>query len=299
MAEQSIRRGILFMVLSTLVFSAQDGLSMHLASVANPVFVVMIRFWAFAVFVTVLSARREGGLRAAVRTGVPLLQLARGILLALEVIVTIAVFTYLGLAETHAIFAVCPLIVVALSGPVLGERVGWRRWAAVGAGFAGILIILRPGAGVVEPGALLALLGAAMFATYGILTRLASRTDPASASFFWTGVIGAAFMTLVGPFFWDEFSPGDWVLMGILCVTGATAHWLYIKAFEAAEAAAIQPFAYLQLVFASLIGVFAFGERVDGWTVAGAALIVGAGIYAFWRESVRKRRAIVPPEPAG
>ncbi|QDL91124.1 DMT family transporter [Paroceanicella profunda] len=291
MAEQNTLRGILYMVLATIVFSAQDGLSKHLAEAANPMFVIMVRYWAFMIFVTVISARSPGGLSAAVHTKQPLLQAARGVLLVLEILVTVWAFTLLGLAATHAIFACYPLLVVAFSGPVLGEKVGWRRWSAVGVGFLGILVILRPGLSVIDPNALVALVAAGMFAAYGLMTRLASRKDPATTSFFWTGIAGGVTACAIGPFYWTGFSASDWGLMGILCITGAGGHYLLIKALETAEAATVQPFAYLQLVFASSIGIFFFGEHVDAWTVTGAAVIVGAGLYTFWRESVRKRRA--------
>jgi len=286
---RSVRRGILFMLLTMAIFAVQDGLSTHLARQANPVFVVMIRYWAFMALVLALALRRPGGIAATARSARPALQIFRGVLLAFEVIITVWAFTMLGLAEAHAIFASCPLIVVALSGPLLGEAVGWRRWAAVGIGFAGILIILRPGTGVVSPGALVALFSAAVFALYGLLTRLAARQDSAATSFFWTGIAGGVFMTLIGPFFWSGLEGRDWILMAVLCVSGATGHFLLIKAYEASEASRLQPFAYFQLVFASAIGVFVFGERIDIWSVLGAAITVGAGLFVFWRESRRGR----------
>lgn len=297
MPEHAPRRGIVFMLLTTIVFSAQDGLSKHLADKANPVFVVMVRYWAFMAFVLLLSARRPGGIRAAARTARPGLQILRGVLLAAEIVVTVGAFTLLGLAEAHAIFACYPLLVVALSGPVLGERVGWRRWSAVGIGFLGMLLILRPGAGLLEPGALVAILAAVMFAAYALLTRLAARTDTAATSFFWTGIAGGVFMTLVGPFFWAEFGPRDWLLMAMLCVTGATGHWLLIKAYEAAEVSTVQPFAYFQLVGATLIGVTVFGETPEPLTLAGAAVVVGAGLYTFWREARRKHPPVTADPP--
>lgn len=290
MAEQNTLRGILYMLLATLIFSAQDGLSKHLSEAANPVFVVMVRFWALMVFALVLSSRQPGGIAGQIRTARPVLQILRGVLLVVEIVVTVWIFTRLGLAEAHAIFACYPLMVVALSGPVLGERVGWRRWTAVGAGFVGILVILRPGSQVFDPAALVALIAAGMFAAYGLMTRLAGRTDGAGTSFLWTALAGGATITLIGPFFWATFAGWDWALMGLLCITGASGHFLLIKALEIAEASTVQPFAYLQLVFASLIGVMVFGESLDRWTLLGAAIIVAAGLYSFWREQVRRAR---------
>lgn len=278
------RRGIGFMLAAMTVFAVQDGLSRHLAEAANPVFVVAIRYWALTVFLLAFAARRPGGIRATARTARPLLQIGRGVLLAFEVIVTVWVFTRLGLAAAHAIFAIYPLLVLALSVPILGERVGWRRAGAVVAGFLGVLVILRPGLGVVQPAALVALGAALLFAVYGVLTRLAARHDRAETSFFWTGIAGAAFMTAVVPFWWSGLQGSDWILMAILCVTGATGHFLLIKAYEAAEAGVLQPFSYVQLVLAFAIGAAVFGDAVDGWMIGGTAIIVAAGIYAFWRE---------------
>lgn len=282
--EPNNRLGILLMVLTTFVFAAQDGISRHLAENYNVLMVVMIRYWFFAAFVMTVTAHRAGSLRAAAATAQPLLQIGRGLLLALEICVTVLSFTLLGLIETHAIFACYPLIVVALSGPVLGERVGWRRWGAVGIGFLGMLVILKPGGGVFSPAALVPLAGAAMFAVYGVTTRYAARRDSAATSFFWTGVAGCVAMTAVGLGFWEPMARGDWGWMALLCVSGAFGHWLLIRCYEVAEAGAIQPFAYLQLVFASFFGVTLFHETLRPNVALGAAIVVSAGIFTFWRE---------------
>ncbi len=284
------RLGIALMALTSLVFSAQDGLSRHLAEATNVYMVVMIRFWFFAAFVILLGRAQKGSVRAAAETSRPLLQIVRAVLLVAEICVTIYAFTLLGLAQSHALFAACPLIIAALSGPILGERVGWRRWTAIGVGFLGILVILRPGVAVFDSGALVALLGAAMFAVYSLLTRLAGRWDSSATSFFWTGTAGAAAMTAVGLPMWEPMSGPDWAMMAVLCLTGVTGHWLLIKTYEVAEAAIVQPFAYLQLVFASAIGVAVFGERLLPTTVLGAAIVVGAGLFTLWRERARRIR---------
>jgi drug/metabolite transporter (DMT)-like permease len=285
------RRGIVYMLVAMIVFSVQDGLSRHLAEAANPVFVVAIRYWALTVFLLVLASRLPGGIRGTARTSRPLLQIGRGVLLAFEVIITVWVFTKLGLAASHAIFAIYPLLVLALSVPILGERVGWRRAGAVLAGFSGMLLILRPGLTAFQPAAAVALGAALLFALYGVLTRLAARHDSAHTSFFWTGIAGAVFMTAIVPFFWSSLHGTDWILMAILCVTGATGHFLLIKAYEASEAAILQPFSYVQLIFAIAIGTAVFGDVIDAWMLAGAAIIAAAGIYAFWRERQVAKRA--------
>ena len=278
--SNNIPLGITLMVITTFVFAVQDGLSRHLASEYNVMMVVMIRYWFFAAFVIALAKRHAGQ---------PVLQIFRGLLLAAEICVMIVAFTILGLVESHAVFTCYPLLVAALSGPVLGESVGWRRWAAIGVGFIGVLIILQPGMSVFDPAAVIPLVAAAMFAVYGLLTRYVGRKDKTATSFFWTGVTGSVAMTATGLWYWEPMIASDWLIMGCLCITGVTGHWLLIRCYEVAEASAVQPFAYLQLVFAAIIGISAFGETVRPNVAIGAALIVAAGLFTFWRERQKGR----------
>lgn len=283
MIEQNTRLGIWLMVATSFVFAIQDGISRHLAGEYNVFMVIMIRYWFFAAFVITIAGRQAGGIRAAARSKRPFSQIFRGLLLAAEVCVMVAAFVVLGLVESHAVFAVYPLLVAALSGPVLGERVGWRRWTAIGIGFAGVLIILQPGVGVFQPAALIPLAAAFMFALYGLMTRHVARDDSAAVSFFWTGVTGAIFTTLTGLWFWEQMQPRDWAWMGLLCLTAALSHWLLIRAYEVAEASAIQPFAYLQLAFVSVLGITVFNETLRPNVALGTAIVVSAGLFTLWR----------------
>ncbi|MBS8226214.1 DMT family transporter [Vannielia litorea] len=276
--------GILLMIATTFIFAVQDGLSRHLAEAYPVMMVVMIRYWFFAAFVLTIAARAPGGLRAATRSKKPLLQIFRGVLLAAEICVAVQAFVLLGLVEAHAIFACYPLIIAALSGPVLGEKVGWRRWAAIGVGFCGILVILRPGFGVFAPAAVVPLVAAGMFALYGLLTRAVSRHDSSATSFFYTGTAGAVVMTAAALWQWVPMTAPDWGWMAMLCLTGALGHWTLIKCYEFAEASAVQPFAYFQLVFASAVGVIFWGDILPPATILGAAIVVGAGLFTLWRE---------------
>ncbi|WP_281288828.1 DMT family transporter [Falsiphaeobacter marinintestinus] len=285
--RNSVSLGILLMVASTVVFALQDGLSRHLAGTYNTWMVVMIRYWFFAAFVIAIAARSKGGLRRAARTDQPLLQITRGLMLAGEICVAIYGFTLLGLINSHAVFVCYPLLVAALSGPVLGETVGWRRWLAIAIGFVGVMIILQPGTGVFDPAAIIPLISALMFALYALLTRYAARRDTTETSFFWTGTVGAVVMTGIGVWFWEPMTSDDWVWMGMLCVSGVTGHWLLIKCYEVAEAGAVQPFAYFHLVWASLLGLFVFGEALRNNVLIGAGLIVAAGLFTLWRERVK------------
>ncbi len=281
--QTNTRLGIWLMIATTLVFAVQDGLSRHLAGEYNVLMVVMIRYWFFAAFVIAIAARQSGSIRAAAATTQPLLQMFRGLLLAAEICVMVLAFVKLGLVESHAIFASYPLLVAALSGPVLGEKVGWRRWAAIGIGFVGVMIILEPGVTVFAPAAAIPLLAAFMFALYGLLTRYAARRDGTATSFFWTGVTGAVAMTAAGFWAWEPMIMSDWGFMAMLCLTGVSGHWLLIKTYEVAEASAVQPFAYLQLVFASAIGIAVFGEVIRPNVAIGAGLVICAGLFTLLR----------------
>ena len=279
MIKQNERLGIFLMVATTIVFASQDGLSKYLATEYNVYMVVMIRYWFFAAFIMTISSRKPGGVKQVAKTKTPLLQIFRSLVLVAEMCVTVLAFTLLGLAETHAIFASYPLIIAMLSGPILGEHVGWRRWLAICVGFFGILIILNPGNGIFSPYALVPLAGAILFALYGLLTRYAGQYDKSSTSFFWTGTVGCIAMTAIGLNFWDPVSQADWSIMLILSASGMLGHFLLIKCYEVAEARAVQPFAYLQLIWASLIGVIIFGEKITTNVLLGACIIVGAGLF--------------------
>jgi drug/metabolite transporter (DMT)-like permease len=286
--ENNQRLGILLMIATTFVFAVQDGISRHLAENYNVIMIVMIRYWFFAAFVITIATRQSGSIRAAAATKQPILQIFRGTLLATEICVMVSAFVLLGLVESHAIFACYPLLIAALSGPVLGENVGWRRWVAIGIGFIGVLVILQPGYTVFAPAAAIPLLSALMFALYGLLTRFAARKDTTATSFFWTGTSGAVLMTVIGIWYWEPMTAYDWRWMAALCITGALGHWLLIKTYEVAEASAVQPFAYLQLVFASAIGIFLLGETLRPNVAIGAAIVVGAGLFTLWRSKQKQ-----------
>ena len=277
--------GILLMIATTAVFATQDGFSRHLADKYNTMMVVMIRYWFFAAFVIVWAVMQSGGLRSVVRSNRPVLQIGRGVLLALEILVAVWGFTLIGLVDSMAIFAVYPLLVIALSGPLLGEAIGWRRWAAVGVGFVGVLIILAPTGAARSWAHLIPFASALMFALYQIMTRMASRDDSSKTSFFYTGVAGAVTATAFGLPFLEPMSLADQGWMAALCISGVLGHYLLIKALEMTQASTIQPFSYLHQVFASAVGVIVFGEVFGLNTIGGAALIILTGLFALYRQS--------------
>ena len=292
MTEQNTTKGIWLMIATTAIFAVQDGISGYLGSEYNVLMIIMIRYWVFAAVVVTWSVRRAGSLKAAAATAQPLLQGFRGVLLAAEVCTMVAGCVLLGLVESHAVFACYPLLIAALSGPVLGEQVGWRRWAAIGAGFLGILVILEPGVAVFSPAALVPLAAALMFALYGLLTRYAARRDPTATSFFWIAWVGAVVLTPPGLWLWEPIDSGDLIWLVLLCLLAPLGHYCLILCYEVAEASAVQPFAYLQLIFASGIGIAVFGETVRANVAIGAAITVAAGVFTILREHRRRRRRL-------
>lgn len=289
MVEQNNRRGTLLICLAVFIFAAQDGISRHLGTHYNVFSIVMLRYWAFLAFGLWLVRRAHGHVGAALATPYPMRQLMRGLLMAGQICVMQIAFVTLGLIESHAVFTTAPLMVAALSGPLLGEKVGWRRWSAIGIGCIGVLVVLKPGAGVFSLWSLVPLFGAFLYALYGILTRYVGRADTSAISFLWMGVIGAMTLTLPGLWLWQPMTQVDSLWMATLCCTGIAGHWLLIRCYEIAEVSAVQPFAYLQLVFIAIFGITIFGE-VLRWNVAlGALIVVGAGLFTLWRQQVRAR----------
>ncbi len=286
----SKRTGYIFVLLAITIFSIQDAVSKYLGSLYPPVLITMIRYWVFAAFALAWAARAPGGLAASFRTRRPGLQILRGVLLAGQIVIVITSFALVGLAHSQAIFASGPIFVALLSMPILGERVGWRRWTAIIVGLLGVLLILKPDDTGFDLKVLIPMGSALIFAFYVIATRLVSHDDTSTTSFLYTGVAGAGAISLIGPFYWTPLAPGDWAWMILLCITGTASHFCLIKAYEHLDAAEVQPLTYLQIVFASVIGVSIFGETLNLNMIAGSAIVVAAGIFTIWRAAIVARR---------
>ena len=278
----SAARGIVIVLIAWLMLACMDAGSKLLAQDYPIVQILWVRFGLLAA-VAFGFARRTGGL-AGLRTRHLILQVARAVLLTVEIGLFIFAITVLPLANAHAIFAITPLLITALAVPLLGERVGPRRWAAVAVAFVGVLVILRPGLGVADPMSLVILICAMMFALYQILTRLVSRDDPPPVTLFYTAILGAAGLTIVGPFFWVWPDAIGWALFLLVALLGGAAHFLLIKALQLAPASVLQPFGYTIMLWATLVGFVVFGNLPDGWTIAGGLIIAASGVYAFSRE---------------
>lgn len=288
-SRPDLRLGYAFALAAITIFALQDGISKHLGQLYPPVFVTMIRYWAFAGFALLLAARARGGVTGTVKSRVRGLQVARGILLAVQIVLAITCFAVIGLARTQAIFAATPLIATVMSVIILGERARALRWAGVVLGLAGVLLILKPQGDFFDVTVLLAVLCSVMFASYSVMTRMAAQKDPPLTSFFYTGVVGCTVVCLIGPFFWVNMAPGDWGWMATLCLTSVTSHYLLIRAYNILDASAVQPLAYLSVVYASVMGPVIFHETVHFSTYAGAGIVVAGGLLSIWSE--RRQRS--------
>ncbi|MEZ5854891.1 MAG: DMT family transporter [Hyphomicrobiaceae bacterium] len=273
---------IMMMLASMLAFASMDGLSKLLVQHLAIPQILWVRYILFTFFVAVLLRRQ--GLRSALQTGQPLLQAFRALLIIVENGLFVLAFLYMPLADVHAIAAVSPLVVVALSVPLLGEKVGARRWLAVIAGFVGVLVIVRPGFVKMEWPVAIPLCAARVGGLYQVLVRMCARTDSGETTWAWSAVVGLVATTLVGPFVWVWPDARGWGLLVAIAILGSAAHFSLIKALEYWEAGALQPYSYTLLVWATVIGFLVFGQVPDGWTLAGAAIVIASGLYVWHRE---------------
>lgn len=227
--------------------------------------------------------------REMLRTRRPGLQFLRSLLMLATTLMFFLAVSYIDLASATAVAFVEPLVITILSHFLLRERVGPRRWVAVAAGFAGVLIVIRPGFGMVHPAILLPLLSASLGAGYNVLTRVVARHDGNSTSLFYAALLGCVVLSCFMPFIWQAPNPAQWLLLAALGLCGGIAHTLVIRAFSYASASVIAPFIYLQLLWASAIGYFWFGSLPALTTWAGGAVIIATGLYVAHRERIRAR----------
>lgn len=271
------RMGIGLCLLSMFIFAAQDGITKTLVQNLPIAQLVMVRYWFFLLF-AIVFVLMKGEMRRAVKSAHPMLQIVRALLGVFEIAVFGLALHYLGLAETHAIYAIFPLLTMVLAGLVLREHVSLLQTVAAMVGFLGTLIILQPGMGVFSMASLIPLLAAFMFAVFNILTREISQTDSFGTNMLYMGCWGAVASTFIGLPQWTTPTTHEWGLLLILCFTGVAAQLLLLQALKYTTAVILQPFNYSLLVFASLIGVVWFKETLDGTLIVGAILVVAGGI---------------------
>ncbi|QRM33799.1 DMT family transporter [Microvirga sp. VF16] len=275
-------RGIVLMLAALAFFSCSDAASKLMTATLPAVEVAWLRFCVFTLLM--LGTAIGTGQAHALRSKRPILQTLRALGVLGSSIFFIMGLAFLPMAEATAIAFISPMLVTALSIPILGEVVGWRRWSAVMVGLLGVLIVVRPGAGAFDPTAIFPILSAASWAVALVVTRKMSGSDGPLISLTYAAIVGLLVTSALVPFTW--VMPG-WREVGLGLVTGVAstiAQWLVVLAFQQARASVLAPFSYSQLVWSGLLGYVIFGNVPDQWTLAGASVIIASGLYTAHRE---------------
>lgn len=267
-------------------FVTMDTMAKELVRTHSVVQVVWGRYFFQVVILAIVLAPRLRQLMVTDHLG---LQLVRSLLLLTTTGLYFSGLQFVPLAEASSIMMVSPLVVTALSVPLLKERVGLRRWSGVVIGFCGALIIIRPGGDAVQMAALFPLGAALIYGFYQISTRFLSHSESVLTTLCYSALLGGIIMSAAVPFYWTPLAPIEWAYLVGAGVTGSVGHFALIKSFTAAPAAVVAPFTYSNLIWAAGYGILVFGEWPDQWTLVGAAVIVSSGIYIYHRESQVKR----------
>ena len=290
--------GIVLTILSVFVFGFQDVAAKILVQTWSPFQVAMMRYWAFGLF-SLLMVMRQAPLRQAFRSKMPFWQIARGILLVIDIWLFAFAVRTVPLAELQSILLLYPLLVTLLAVPVLGETVGVWRIGAVAAGFIGALIILRPGGLPFSVDVLLGLAASLAYSGYVVLTRKTAQVDSVWTSMVYVGMVGLVLTTAVGIWFYKDMDLSGMLLLGVMIVTTIAGHGLMMLALGMAPASTLQPFNYLMLPWAAVLSMIFFSHFIDGISLIGAAIIVGSGLIVWARERYRKipvsRAEAMPP----
>jgi drug/metabolite transporter (DMT)-like permease len=275
--------GIALMCGAVAIFACLDTTGKYLNTQMDTLQVTWGRYtFAFLLTLFVSNPFTHRGL---LRTRRPVLQLTRSVLLFFATLGNFLALRWMQLDEVLSIIFTFPFIVAIASGPMLGEWIGWRRWSAIGFGFAGVLLITRPGIGGVHPAALFSLGATIAYGFYAIITRIVSKADSDQTSLFYSNMIGALIMLPVIPFVWT--TPASWVIAAMLMmigVLGSLGHYCLIAGHRLAPASVLSPFVYTQLIWVVILGYLVFDHVPNTWTMAGAAMVVGSGLYLLYRE---------------
>lgn len=286
---------ILLVIVAGFLFSLLDSSAKYLVlSGMDAMFVSWARFFVHLLLVLVLF--RSWSDRSMFRaTSLPK-QLVRGFFMFGSTISNFLALETLQLAETMSIFFLSPVVTTMLAGPLLGEKVGWRRWMAVGVGFVGMLVIVRPGVGTFGLGHVYALTSMMSYTFYVLMTRSMGATETPASLIFYAALAPVLLLVPAVPYT-ASMPPDLWHLVVLIAMgfLGGFGHWLLIRAYRVATTSALAPYPYLQMVWMIALGYLIFDQLPDGWTLAGGAIIVSSGLYIIYREHVlRLRRSAAP-----
>jgi len=286
---QNPRLGIALMCAGLAFFGFGEACVKTLAKDYEILQVVWARYTFHALVFLLIFSR--SGIVSQMRTSRPFLHLARSVVLMLGTITFFTALIYLSLPEAVAINFAAPLLVTALSIPFLGEKVGRRRWAAIFVGFLGVLVIIRPGLGVMHWAAFLPLLTAICYACYQIMTRIAGRTEDTRTSLFWTSAVGVTVMSCIVPFFWKTPDAQAWIIMVATGALFGFGHYLLIRAFEITPVSTLSPFHYTQIIWVTIISIIVFDQTPDEFSILGTTIVIASGLY-IWRRETRDVKAV-------
>ncbi len=294
-ANPHVLRGVLLMLVAMAILPLLDGFAKILGQ-HMPVLQIVWARMVFSTLVTLPFVLARGPARWWWPQNPGVLAL-RGILLMTSTWLFVIGLKHLPMADTLAIFFVMPLIVTALSPLVLKEHVDAQAWAAVAVGFAGTLIIIRPGFEELNIGVLAALGAGLSQAIYMLLTRKIAGVTDAMVTNLHTSLAGAVIASLLVPVVWTPPTTSDWALMLGIGVVAATGHYFIIRAYDFAPAPVLAPLAYTEMIGATVIGFLMFGDLPDRWTITGVLILIGSALYISLRH--RRPRRVEPTERAG
>jgi len=267
------------MLLGASCIAIVDAMAKYLSPQIHGVQVVWGYVGASLIILLAVMLGRGESLVSLARTRRPLLQVARAMLLVCSLSALFVSLRYLPLAVATSVSFTAPLMIAALSGPMLGERVGAARWVAVLVGMVGATLVVRPGTDVFQWAALLTILGAFFFALFNIATRMLGGTDRPLTTVLYTFVVSTALVSVAMPVVWVTPSTSQWLLFAVSGLLGFVAHFSMARSMVLADASAVAPLHYVRLVWAIGIGLLVFNHVPDAWTLAGGGLIVASGIY--------------------
>ena len=281
--------GILFMLAASAMFVASDSLAKFMSASFVVVQILWARYTFHLIYLTLLTKPRD--YRRLIATGAGGLQFVRSFSILASSVCFYIALKHVPLATAAAVSFTWPLVVTALSVPLLGERVGFRRWMAVVVGFGGSLIVIRPGFGFDHWAAFMPFGTALFYGIYQICTRKVSPVDSPQTSLFYTAALGTLVLNGVAPFYWHTPDATGWLMMLGLAVFSISGQYLIIRALAVTPAAVLAPYAYVYLVFAGLAGFAVFGDKLDGYTIVGSLIITGSGLFVFFRERLVAHQA--------
>jgi drug/metabolite transporter (DMT)-like permease len=281
--ENSLR-GIGLILLGSVFLSGADIASKYLTASVPALQVTWLRYVVFAALMIMVAA--PGGLRA-LRPKRPGMQFLRGVGVTVSSVLFVSSLKYLPIADATATSFVAPLFVTALSIPILGEKIGWRRWTATVVGLIGVLIVVRPGGSTFQLASILPVLSAATWALVLIVTRMMSATENPVTTLAWSAITGFVLLSLLQPLSWQPLSHEAMLLGLFIGVSSTVGHWFVIQAFRHADASLLAPFSYVQLLWASLFGFLLYAVLPDLFTLVGSVIIAGSGLYTAHRERLK------------